>query len=592
MAGGYGTPKDPRLDPNTHGDPSQVGAGPPVRGTDPTGSGLAGAAGITNNAVAGGVQPDAYSLGGKGAGGAQDIINGYNNSANAADGRSGAQINLGGNYGADRGAQSGLMGSYMGVVNGTGGPSAAEMGRQQANSQAMSNVNSMAASARGGPAAQAAAMRTAMQSGGQTMADNAQNGAMLHANEVNQARAGAAGLANNMAGTSAGLANAQGQLDNSRLQQNDARNMGYAQLGMQGQLAQQQGAEHAGDQNQAAQALNVQTAGHNADKNKGLLDSAVGGIGSAVGAIGSLFSDEDLKMNISPMSDDQELNGLPDNSGMAGASKYKDSSGGGYGSTKSDPATKAAVTHEMLNNSLTPDATTKRGIGSLGGQATYDDGIKADKYASQTAKLISSGDAKQGVKPGGIRQALDKMKAVSFEYKDQALGAGRRAGIIAQDMEKSPAGAAVVEETPAGKAIDIPKATGFNLAASTDLHHRVKALEQKSVAPIQKTLNKDYNEAASKLAASPARNLPKGVEETSTQVDPTKQDGPAGERQHDRYIAYHEAKKSGDLAQARRIKADFVAEHDPEEAAAMRKNDAELTRLMKARKPALVEVAE
>lgn len=537
---------------------------PGAAGTDPTGTGLAGAAGLANKAVANGPADDAYSLGGAGAENANGIINGYGRSAQAADGRSGAQINLGGDYGDDRASQNGLMGSYMGVVNGTGGPSQAELGRQAGQQQVQNSMQSMAAGARGGPAAQAAAQRMAMTSGGQAAADNQSQANSLHANEVNQARAGAAGLANNMAGTSAGLASQQGQLDNSRLQQNDARNMHYATLGMQGQQLQQEGMEEAGRQQQDAQKTNIATAQHNADSNKNLLDSAVGAAGSVVGGIGSLFSDANLKTGIKPAGDD-----------------------GGQES-------KAAVTHDMLNNSLTPDKTT----GGPNPQATYDDGIGAGKYASQISKLISDEDQKKDIKPSAMRQALDKMQAVSFEYKNKALGVGRRAGITTEMLKASPAGSALVEKTPVGESVDIPKATGFNLAAGADLHHRqsdteekVKAIQHHLVAQQSQTLNRDST-AAAELQAHPARDLPKGVEETTTKIDPSENDGPRGERQHDRYIAYHDAKRSGDFESARKIKADFVGDSDPEEAAAMRKNDAELKRMMKSGKPVLREVSE
>lgn len=57
---------------------------------------------------------------------------------------------------------------------------------------------------------------------------------------------------------------------------------------------------------------------------------------------------------------------------------------------------------------------------------------------------------------------------------------GTRYGIMAQDLEKTPAGKSVVVDTPQGKYIDPVQGFGLALAALASVNKRVKSLEQRS----------------------------------------------------------------------------------------------------------------
>lgn len=73
---------------------------------------------------------------------------------------------------------------------------------------------------------------------------------------------------------------------------------------------------------------------------------------------------------------------------------------------------------------------------------------------------------------------LDKLKAVSYEYKDAKHGKGEQVGILAQDLEKAgPAGKQMVVDMPDGKYVDSSKGFGAVLAAMADFNERVKKLE-------------------------------------------------------------------------------------------------------------------
>ena len=81
-----------------------------------------------------------------------------------------------------------------------------------------------------------------------------------------------------------------------------------------------------------------------------------------------------------------------------------------------------------------------------------------------------------------VQQTLDGLSAKSFEYTPEAqaqMGApsGKQIGILAQDLEKTPAGG-IVNQGPV-KTIDTKKATSFALAALAELNKRMNNLEGK-----------------------------------------------------------------------------------------------------------------
>lgn len=92
--------------------------------------------------------------------------------------------------------------------------------------------------------------------------------------------------------------------------------------------------------------------------------------------------------------------------------------------------------------------------------------------------LASDSRLKTEIKNGDkeVENFLDHIGAKGFVYKDPAMGAGHRDGVMAQDVEKSPAGAAIVVETPQGKGIDKDKAISMSLAALANINKRLRQL--------------------------------------------------------------------------------------------------------------------
>lgn len=107
----------------------------------------------------------------------------------------------------------------------------------------------------------------------------------------------------------------------------------------------------------------------------------------------------------------------------------------------------------------------------------------SDLYASDERSKKNMSD----LSDADINKTLDGLKAKSYEYSADAqrkapgmTQPGRQVGIIAQDMEKTPAGDMVEKTRDGTRAINIPKATSFALAALSVLGNKVKALEAKA----------------------------------------------------------------------------------------------------------------
>jgi hypothetical protein len=76
---------------------------------------------------------------------------------------------------------------------------------------------------------------------------------------------------------------------------------------------------------------------------------------------------------------------------------------------------------------------------------------------------------------------LDALNAYQYKYKDpQAPGAdpGMFVGVMAQDLEKSPMGASFVKDTPQGKMVDYGHGLAAILASQSNLHDRLRQLEE------------------------------------------------------------------------------------------------------------------
>jgi hypothetical protein len=113
-------------------------------------------------------------------------------------------------------------------------------------------------------------------------------------------------------------------------------------------------------------------------------------------------------------------------------------------------------------------------------------GLMEANMKAGSAAAASDIRAKENIAPGG-KEADAFMSSVSpssWEYKAEhkgrpEAGAGRYLGVMAQDLERTPAGKAAVTDTANGKVVDFGKLGGIMTAALARLHERLGKVEGK-----------------------------------------------------------------------------------------------------------------
>jgi len=106
----------------------------------------------------------------------------------------------------------------------------------------------------------------------------------------------------------------------------------------------------------------------------------------------------------------------------------------------------------------------------------FDQGTTSDRRAKTD---VSDGEA-------AAQSILDAMNPKSFRYKDDVRGPGvspgKKTGVMAQDLERSPAGKSLVKDTPGGKVIDGAGSTGTLMAMLATLNKRLDRVEGRHAA--------------------------------------------------------------------------------------------------------------
>lgn len=95
------------------------------------------------------------------------------------------------------------------------------------------------------------------------------------------------------------------------------------------------------------------------------------------------------------------------------------------------------------------------------------------------AMFMSDERQKEDVEDFDASAFLDSLTGKKYKYKDEQYGKGPQAGIIAQDLMKTPEGSSAVHQTDKGMMVDSGKASNLALASAADLHKRLKKLEGK-----------------------------------------------------------------------------------------------------------------
>jgi hypothetical protein len=310
-------------------------------------------------------------------------------------------------------------------------PSIAGMQAQQDMNRAQAAQASAAASARG-PAGLALAQQGAANNTANAQAQISGQAQVNAANERLQAEQAAFGAASGMRGQdyqsqaqAAGQAQFQTGMQMQNRGMNDARAMGYEQMGHQALGQEQQGllqqqamlAQSHGQTQQIAAANSAQ----NAETNKGLFNTMIGAGASAASAIGSMYSDARAKMGAMPlmdggsggmMSDVTSKVGLAQLGGFEGGPMRRRMLSGGAG--PSDGATIGGTFHTGTSQ-----------IGADGGMDTMSGTKWNNRELAGMAKDPSGGLVARGGALAGAGQMLSDDRAKLRDAERQAYLLGR-----------------------------------------------------------------------------------------------------------------------------------------------------------------------
>lgn len=250
----------------------------------------------------------------------------------------------------------------------------------------------------------------------------------------------------------------------------------------------------------------------------GAAAGAGGGVSGGAAALGGMFSDERLKQGIEPIGVSEGVQNASSRGGAETWTGHDERSPYLPQSSKEDPALAGLVAQGVRDASARPGAEAYLGGGdkrasednalaglleSLGGRGAPAEGVqsasarqggeaylspkRAEEDHALAGLLESLGGLGKGAPAQGVQDAtarangpyamLDALQPVAYNYRPESGEDPnkRRYGIMAQDLERTPMGASLVQNTPMGKKLDLEQGQGVQLAALADIHKRLKA---------------------------------------------------------------------------------------------------------------------
>lgn len=146
---------------------------------------------------------------------------------------------------------------------------------------------------------------------------------------------------------------------------------------------------------------------------------------------------------------------------------------------------KADIAQQMYDNEL----KKRTGQQSVSTDNATNAGADSARRANATNRTIGTGLSmaamlsderqKEDIEDFDAGAFLDSLTSKKFKYKDEQYGKGQQAGIMAQDLLKTPEGSSAVMDTPEGLMVDSRKAANLALSSAADLNKRLKKLEGK-----------------------------------------------------------------------------------------------------------------
>lgn len=144
-----------------------------------------------------------------------------------------------------------------------------------------------------------------------------------------------------------------------------------------------------------------------------------------------------------------------------------------------------AANMELQKMRLGEDIENKKTLKGVSGQGSWWDrngGAVISGAATVGAAGIAAMSDKRvkknisAPKKKDLEEFLSSISGYRYEYKDQKHGRGKQFSPMAQDLEKSSIGRAMVIDTPEGKMVDYGKGFGALLAAQAELYKEVQDL--------------------------------------------------------------------------------------------------------------------
>lgn len=350
--------------------------------------------------------------------------------------------------------------------------------------------------ARGGQEEAMDAYRTALAGEGPSVAERQMQQGIQQATRQ-QLQAQAAGRGGNLAAMSARAAGAgaaaqqqavqQGSMLRAQEQQAALAGMGGLATQMAGQdiqqrLALQQMALGAQTSEMQAQMQHELESRRLAEMEKqGQFNRIMGGIQTGASALGGMFSDINLKEDIRP-----------------GSSAVSEALGGPGGD-------RAALEAQMARS----DAAI--------------------------ARSLAPEDPRAYTGPQEAARAFRSADPFVYQYNDRGRELGQpegdRLGVMAQDLEKTPAGSQIVRDGPHGKEIDMPGAVSLGLAANADHERRLSQLEggapdiYSTVESLPEAQRYEADQREMAYRARVSEGLPEGYVHPLARMSPEERDG-------------------------------------------------------------------
>ena len=169
------------------------------------------------------------------------------------------------------------------------------------------------------------------------------------------------------------------------------------------------------------------------------------------------------------------------------AANIANAQGSAAGQQAAGSAAAQAATNANAMGAIQPGPPAGQVAGAMSGalaqgfqnMAAAPTGMLPVRQAPTMPMLMQSDErSKESIDRSDMGEMLDTIKPVSWDYKDpEAHGQGRHWGFMAQDAQKSPAGASMIVPTAQGLMVDTRKAATLGLAAAAFNHRRIAALE-------------------------------------------------------------------------------------------------------------------